>query len=108
MVRIIYYRKFQTSDNYYLTDIMEGEMVKGVFDGYARCFEVRFNKCKMSAVVVSCKVGFWKTHEGCLIPNGKWAWYNTNSHSETKMRAVEGVYTGYKDSHNRIVISNIK
>jgi hypothetical protein len=88
--------------------MMEGEIQKGTFDGYARCIEVRFNKCSMQGLNISCKVGFWKTIEGSLIPNGKWAWFMTNRHSETKMRAEEGVYTGDKDSRNRIVITNIK
>ena len=87
IARIIYFRKYQTSDNFYLTDMMEGEMSQGSFDGYARCLEVRFNQCKASAVNISCKVGFWKTQDGCLMPNGKWAWFLTNSHYETKMRA---------------------
>ena len=50
VARIIYFKKYLTSGNYYLTDVLEGEIHKGVFEGYARAFEVRFNKCKMSAV----------------------------------------------------------
>ena len=105
IARIIYYRKYRSSDNFYLTDMMEGEITKGTFEGYARCLEVRFNKCKMSAVQVSCKVGFWKTQDGGLMPNGKWAWFLTNTHNETKMRANDGIYTADKDSRNRVVIT---
>jgi hypothetical protein len=94
-----------TTTNFYLTDTIEGEITKGTFDGYARCFEVRFNKNKMSEVIISCKVGFWKTSEKCLMPDGIWAWFITDSHSQTKMKAPEGIYSAYRDSKNKIAIS---
>ena len=41
------------------------------------------------------------------MPNGKWAWFLTNSHNETKMRANDGIYTADKDSRNRVVITRM-
>lgn len=87
---------------------MEGEMHKGSFDGYARCLEVRFQKCRMKSVIVSCKVGFWKTMDGSLMPHGKWAWFTTNSHNETKMRTELECYTGDRDSKGRIVVTKVQ
>jgi hypothetical protein len=105
VARIIYFRKFLTNENYYLTDVMEGELSNGSFEGYARCFEVRFKKCKNSSPDVSCKVGFWKTNENALMPHGKWVWYMTNQNNETTMRASDGIYTADKDPRNRIIIT---
>ena len=104
IARIIYYKKYATNENYFLTDIIEGELVKGVVDGYARCIEIRNNKCKMSKVIISCKVGFWKQKDGHLMPHGKWCWFITNSHGETKIKAPDGIYSGHLDNRNRQVL----
>ena len=77
IARMITYKL--NGDKKEMISIIEGEMVKGMIDGFARnLFVSRDN-------VTHCQVGYWKPlpDQARLVPYGKWTWFTTKDNIET-------------------------
>jgi hypothetical protein len=65
--RQITYVQEADQKNFAVVSVMEGRMLNGMFDGFARCFEVK-------QLSMHAKVGFWKPANGVSVPYGKFWW----------------------------------
>ena len=97
-----------------IKSIIEGEMVNGSINGYARKLYISPDEKQKDTLKTNCQVGYWKelaykdpkkggnTCQCVCSPNGKWAWFITNEKKETFFKVPFSIYGSKLEGKDKI------